>query len=179
MSTLKNIQTRFGFWAYKNIAILLLITFFSMVFSLVYLLLMSTTKNHTTDFGGFLNSLPLFITIFLFVFLLDLDSKRRKRRKNSNYLISIDKAEKLRKKLNEEGLMTSEISTKLSVLVHETENEKDPTNLNAWMSNYRAWEKYQKALEEKRGLLEKSQKLPLEISEMEKNTKVLWDNLMW
>ena len=47
------------------------------------------------------------------------------------------------------------------------------------MINYRAYERYQKSLEEKRKQLENSKNLPVEISEMEKLSKTLWDGLMW
>ena len=167
MSTLKNLlflscyRCRLG--EYDVLAM------YSMFISLIYLALASITT------PGYYLSLFSFVPLVIILIVLNLMSYLI-RNGEDNYLISIFKAKKLRKKIINNEKMTGEIWAKLSVLIAETLSKKDPKDLNAWINNFQAWEKYQRDLVHKKYLLAV---LPNEVSEIEKNVKTLWDGLMW
>ena len=141
MSTLKNIQTRLGFWFYKysspwsNGMVSVL-----MVFAGLCSFILSVES--VEEDRQFLDSLPFIILavvcfVVCFIYLL-ITWKMVWDWEEDNYLITISEAEKFREKLNSEGTMTNEVSSKLLILVLETRVTKNPKKLNAWIENFQA-----------------------------------------
>lgn len=174
MGTLKNTRTKFQFWLYNNISIftiLMLVFLFLTGVFFVYFGLPNIANKQNAEFLYFL---PFVFVMIVSLFILKVGTAHQE----ENYLITIYKAEKFRKKKRSEGV-GYEICEKLFSLIEKTKSTQNSKELTVWMNHYQAWEKYQKALEEKRKLLEEAKKLPLEIAEMEKNTKTLYNNLVW
>lgn len=171
-----------GFWFYDNSHRMTLVWFFLMVFSLISALIFETrnklTHDKDIDFSIFLYFIPFFVTVVLFLFFFSRANKKWWE-DSSNYLIVIDLAIKFYDRLEKNGTLSGHISSKIFDLIKKVEDKKDSKELTAWMVNYRTYEKHQKSLEEKRKQLEDLQNLPVEISEMEKISKTLWDGLMW
>lgn len=168
MSTLKNLMNLFLFLSYRcKLGEHDVLTMYSMFIVVIYLIsVLIITAGRLTFFS--------LVLLFVILFLLGLMSYLVRNREN-NYLISVFRAEELRQELNNKGKMTGEISAKLSILVEETRTEKDSLNLNAWIKNYQAWEKYNQELTHKKYLLKV---LPDEVSKMEKNEETLLLNLV-
>ncbi|MEK7652704.1 MAG: hypothetical protein AAB334_02045 [Patescibacteria group bacterium] len=171
MGTLKNIQTRFAFWLYKNLSICTIWMIVFLFLTGIFFIFTCIPNMEIKQNVGFIYVLPFVFVIVVSVLILYVWTAHQE----ENYLIAIDGAEKLRERICHEGKMTGEISAKLSILVAGTLSKKDPKDLNAWINNFQVWEKYQRDLIHKKYLLVT---LPNEISEVEKNVKILWDGLM-
>ncbi len=176
MSTLKDLQIKFGFWLYKNRNLWLLSILTLLIASMIYFFYMdiSSVINMTQNWS-YTHAIPLCVVMIIFVSMPLFGLKNW----NKNYLITIYEAKNFSKKLERGQENFFRFSNKLYDLTEDAKSTKDSKELVAWMINYRAYERYQKSLEEKRKQLENSKNLPVEISEMEKLSKTLWDGLMW
>lgn len=172
MSTLKNIQTKFGFWLYKNRNPWLLLMIILLVASMIYFFVMniSVIRNMTQDWS-YIHAIPFCVVAIIFIFMPLLGLKNW----NENYLIVIYEAKNFSEKLKRDKHESFRISNKLYNLIDDAKLTKNSEKLTRWMRVHQRYERYMKDLKEKSELLEE---LPSQVSEVEKNAKILWDSLM-
>ena len=166
MKIFKNISSFIGYQAYKNSSGFTLFFLFFVVISF-------SASFASIKFLSVTFFCIFFIagSIFMFSFLIGLKNTGSK-----NYKVAILRATQIRSELNKpRSWMNVEIFSKISDLITETKQTKDPTKLNEFIKKVQKCDQMKKFQKEKRELLIN---LPDDINKLDTEVYLLEDSLL-